>query len=223
METILQKVTQLQAQVEQLSKNPKSTTTINNNITNNNTMNVIINNYNQETYTHLTVADVIRIVTPYVKQWNHESCMRLTEDWGLAVYATPANRNIKCRKKDGQVQVFIDGEWTEHCRRDKTIEVFNSLTRSLKELGSEKFEQQELSDTDVLLQCVITHDTTVNEHSLEKDKDSIVCDIVKQCKVIHYVLRALFLAGSDAVFGFAVDCTVALGKFECKAHSCPKC
>jgi hypothetical protein len=147
------------------------------------TINVTINNYNKETYNHIGSEDLKKIVSPYCNQWNTSTFVQLTADWGAAVYANPANRNIKCRTKDLVAQVFVDGTWIKLPRVDLTVETFHNLVSSLKEHGSHLYDNGDLTDTNVVVQCVVTGDSNdLHSEDYNRKKDKIVCDIIAQSK-----------------------------------------
>jgi hypothetical protein len=99
------------------------------------------------------------------------------------VYANPANRNIKCRTKDVVAQVFVDGTWIKLPRVDLTVETFHNLIISLKKHGSNLYDNGDLTDTNVVVQCVVMGDShELHSEDYNRKKDKIVCDIIAQSK-----------------------------------------
>lgn len=158
----------------------------NNVVNSNNRIQVVINNFGSETFSHIDAEQIVRMLTPYVEssqRFETDEFIKLTVDWGEAVYAEPKNRNIKCRRKDGHAQILVDGKWKTFPRREKTVEAFDNLRSALREHGTTLCNEDVLNDPQVVMQCLYTAaHAPLDSNQHNRDKDYAMCDIIENCR-----------------------------------------
>lgn len=185
-------VQDLKRQIEELSKENRqlkaSGTVVNNtvnshNINSNNHVQIVINNFGSETLSHISPEQLESIVTPFLQggceSMVSEKYFDLTAQWGEAVYSNPLNRNIKCRRKDAQTQVYVNGQWKTFPRREKTKEAFNNLKSTLRTHGENLCNDDLLQNAQVGIYCMCAEgDEELNSFQYDKKKDAAICDIM---------------------------------------------